>query len=359
MPAVWALQPTCVAFQLGWDMARLYSVVIECKPFDVTPGWKLPSQREFTGRLHALDAERRLASVSAGLYRMDATFKAAGLGRPSASTLLDQYTGGANRVELQASTYRLHVATLISLQAADPRFGSAYNLGRALCDTAIDSSRPLRQRFGYHRVNGLRAELAALAASFPPHSARAVCWSLCLWRCVLGSRLSTKRHDELQGVMPRQAEAWRGLLSGEKRGTDLLATDDYTTAGQRLASRAASVTSEVARSYRTGLLVAAGLFAIGVAIVLVSGGAAGIVAGIGVAASALGVTWKGVAATVTTLGDKLRAPLWEAELDRAIGEAVSLVEGRAAYTSLPPEARRCVQEMRRAGGAGGGGPGSD
>jgi hypothetical protein len=62
------------------------------------------------------------------------------------------------------------------------------------------------------------------------------------------------------------------------------------------------------------------------------------------APSALGVSWKGIATILTTLAGKLRAPLWGAELDWAIGEAVSLIEGRNAYARLPEKARRCDRD---------------
>jgi hypothetical protein len=345
--------PACIAFQLGWDMSRLYHVASVRRPYRYTSNAKLPAQRDFGG---PLNTERRLAAVAAGLRRLEDSFERSGLACPSLTRLLSLYTGGATKEELREAIYRLHVEVLISLQAADARLGSAYNVGRVFADTATPSDlEVLKERFSFHRVQGLRNELAQLAASFPAHAARGVSDSLCIWQSLLGSRFQQSSPKGPEGALPRQAEIWRGLLSGERVATDRLEVEDYVDAAKRLVDEAATVAWGVAKSYKWALLVGFGVAAAGLAAAIVVGGAGAVIGGIAAAASALGVSWKGVASTLTALGDHLRAPVWGAELDLAVAQAITLPEARNAYDRLPEEHRRCAaarprETRRRRGG---------
>jgi hypothetical protein len=257
--------------------------------------------------------------------------------------VLSRYTAGASKAEIREAAYRLHVDTLITTQAADPRLGSAYNLGRALADTAIESDlRVLRGRFKFQRVKGLREELAQLASSFPAHAARAVSHSLCVWQCALAPRMKKGASgDGPERALPRQAEMWRALLSGERVGSDRLEIEDYQRAAKRLAGNASTVAWGVVRSYWLALVISLAVILGGVAVAIAVGGAPAVVAGIGAAASALGISWRGLAATLATLAAHLRAPLWGAELDLAIAEAITVPEARDAYNRLPESGRRC------------------
>lgn len=333
--------PVCVAFQLGWDMSRLYHVASIYRPYSYTGKSKLPAQRDFGG---TLNTERRLAAVSAGLRRLEGSFTRVQLPCPSLASVLYQYTGGARKEELREAIYRFHVEVLISLQAADARLGSAYNMGRVLADTATPSDLGvLRQRFSLHRVRGLRAELSELAAAFPPHAARAVSNSLCIWQCVLAGRFKASGQSQPgpETALPRQAEIWRGVLSGERLGTDRLELEDYVDAGRHMVDHARSLSWGVVKSYRAGLLTGAAIALSGLGAAIAIGGVGSIIAGLAAAASALGVSWKGVASTLNALAEYLRAPLWGAQLDLAVTHAITLPEARNAYAHLRPERRRC------------------
>lgn len=332
--------PACIAFQLGWDMSRLYHVASVYRPYRYMGKTKLPAQRDFGG---SLNTERRLAAVSAGLRRLEDSFERAQLARPSLTAVLSRYTGGASKEELREAIYRLHVEVLICLQAADARLGSAYNVGRVLADTATPSDLDvLKDRFSFHRVRGLQEELAQLAASFPPHAARAVSSSLCVWQYVLSARFKTAdRSSAPENALPRQSEIWRGVLSGERIGTDRLEVEDYVDAGQRLVDQARSIAWGVMKAYRLALLTGIVIAVAGLAIAIAVGGAGAVIAGIAAAASALGVSWKGVASTLTALTGHLRAPLWGAELDLAVAHAITLREARDAYDRLPEALQRC------------------
>jgi hypothetical protein len=339
--------PSCIAFQLGWDMSRLYHVASIHRPYAYTGKGKLPAQRDFSG---ALNTERRLVAVSAGLRRLEGSLERAQLASPPLTTVLSQYTGGASKEELREAIYRLHVQVLITLQAADARLGSAYNVGRVFADTATPSDLDvLKDRFSFHRVQGLREELAQLAASFPPHAAQAVSHSLCTWQCVLSSRFKSAERSAKgpETALPRQAEVWRGVLSGERLGTDRLDVEDYLNAGQHLVDQSRAIAWGVVRSYRGALLAGVVIALAGLASAIAIGGAGAVIAGIAAAASAFGVSWKGIGSTLTALAGYLRAPLWGAELDLAVAHAITLREARDAYARLPEARQRCRAEQPR------------
>ncbi len=333
-------RPVCLAFQLGWDMSRLYQVATIQRRLNYKAGAKLLSQRDFGG---TLNTERRLASVSAGLKRLEGAFDTAGLQRPSLSGVLAKYTGGAPKEELREAVYRLQVEVLITTQAADPRLGSAYNLGRALADTALGTDlKELRKLFDFYRINGLREELRQLASSFPPHAAQAVSHSLCIWQCALTPRLRKRASGQgAEQGLPRQAEIWRALLSGERAGTDRLKIADYQEAAKKLVANASTVSWSVIRTYWLALLIGLAVIVGGVVLAVQVGGAAGVVTGVGAAASALGISWKGVATTLGNLANHLRAPLWGAELDITIAVAITVPETLTAYNALPEDRQLC------------------
>lgn len=287
-------QPVCIAFQVGWDMSRLYRVASIHRPYAYTGKDKLPAQRDFGG---TLNTERRMTAVSAGLRRLEQVFKRAELRCPSLGPLLSRYVAGASKEEIREAVYRLHVETLIALQAADARLGSAYNIGRVFADSATPSDLAvLKHSFAFQRVQGLRQELAQLAASFPPHAARAVDQSLCLWQCVISARLSEKRSSSgAEAALPRQAEVWRGLLSGERLATDRLAVEDYVGIGKRFVDRSRATAWTVVKAYHAALLLALGVVVAGLALTVVVGKAGSAIAGLAAAATALGISWKGSA----------------------------------------------------------------
>jgi len=82
------------------------------------------------------------------------------------------------------------------------------------------------------------------------------------------------------------------------------------------------------------LVLAAGGFAVWT--ILTSGGqqATRIAGALGAGAAALGVTWKGTKATLGQAAVKLEQPLWEAELDTAIGSAITTLEHRRLTPSI-------------------------
>ena len=79
------------------------------------------------------------------------------------------------------------------------------------------------------------------------------------------------------------------------------------------------------------------LFVGGIALLLITPKhAGGTAAGLSAVLAALGLTWKGVGGTLGVLAGKLEAPLWGAELDGAVTDAVTLVPA-------PPQKNRLGQ----------------
>lgn len=341
--------PACLAFQLGWDMGCLYrqaKTLNREREFrthrvgDETVYPKLPAQGEFTGGQRT---KRRIVAVSAGLFRLSGSFERSGFEAPTVEPVRAAFEGG-DRGTLKEAAFKLHVSTLLLLQASDPRLGSAYNLGRALMATgSARSVEDLKERFRYQRVNGLCDELDDLVSALPTHVGRAVGTSLCWWQRALAPRLKGQRPGQplkLASRLDRQAELWRALLSGEKHAPDVLGARDYTNAAGRLLGNVGSIAKTVAREHRLGL---AGLLATivgGVVLAVAAGGVEGTLVAITGIAAAFGISWRGVGVAVGGVARQLQGPLWHAELDFAIAEAITDSAIRKAYDRLPERERR-------------------
>jgi hypothetical protein len=86
------------------------------------------------------------------------------------------------------------------------------------------------------------------------------------------------------------------------------------------------------------VLLVVALFAGGVALIVATDTDAAVVAGAGTILASLGLTWRGLGRSLGALAAKLERPLWGAELDVAITQAITL---------LPREKGRDATEQRR------------
>ena len=334
----------CIAFQLGWDMSCLYRQARVNRGDDdsfrvreedgrkVYP--KLPSQGDFGGRRRT---ERRIAAVSAGLHRLSSALERSGFEAPSIDAVRAA-SAGTHRDDLKRAIYRLHTETLILLQAADPRLGSAFNVGRGLrAIGAAAETAEVKERFGHWRIVGLRDELHDLVSALPPHAGNSVAMSLLWWRRTLEPTFKGLQEGDtprLAKRLNRQAELWRALLSGEKRGTDMLEPGDYTTAAERLLRRIGLLLAGAVRSswlpiaIVVTLLVAVLVLAVGV------GGVEGTLTALAGIAAAFGISWRGTGATARALASQLQGPLWGSEIDHAIAIAITDRRVWKAYVRL-------------------------
>lgn len=230
---------------------------------------------------------------------------------------------------------------LAVLSATDVRIGKAYAVGRALLTL---TSRPgpdgtLKSHLTGPAVAPVVAAVDDLASALAPHAGHSVAASILEWRASIETRSPVAPEErETWLLLARQGELWRALLSGEKSGTDMLEIDDYLDAAERLSRRMRKLAATVLR--RFWLLAAAivALFGGGVALILATDTDAAVVAGAGTILASLGLTWRGLGRSLGVLAAKLERPLWGAELDTAITEAITL---------LPREKGRDVSERRR------------
>jgi len=325
--------PVPAALDLGWKMTDLFC--------DAARRRAAPRRAQNLPTLSDLvpwqKTELALDRVEALLHRLGSAITDAGLTPPVLGSVRDAFKGSHNNA-FHAAIYGLHLELLRWLHATDSNLGKAYDLGRSLAYTCRrpKDANTLRHEFGPYRLINLEGWLADLASALPPHAARAVSISLGIWQSSVPEPNAAPRRwqikDSEQGRvlrhLRRQAKLWRALLTGEKRGRDMLRPNDYIDAASRLFSG----TSKLAWGFmwRTGfavpIVLAAGTAA--VFFILTSGGQQGskIAGAAGAGAAALGLSWKGTKATLGQLAGKLEQPLWHAELDAAIGSAITTLD---------------------------------
>jgi hypothetical protein len=298
--------------------------------------------------------------------------------------------------QLQAAIAELHQQLLVTLSAADFRLGKAYGLGRALAETVLlpDAKNPqtFQQGFARYRLANLLGWLADLKSAFPPHAAEAVRGSLQAWTAwseaptlhlapngerpasdveadaqplgtaampaptarvppsapvALRSRLtrpprqpqsrpvdwgSATDRESVTRALHRQGQLWRAILSGEKEGVDLLSTDDYLLAADRLLGHIRRLTRDLLRRFWLATAVVAATLAAALVTVFTVRAASPVLAAVLTAAGAIGLGWRGAASGLGRVLAQTQRPLWESELDVAVARAVTAMpwERRAA-----------------------------
>jgi hypothetical protein len=332
-----------VAFALGWQMTELYRLREWGEHRPVDPGHapaELPAVLPGVGALSVQQRGRLgLRQVDVALLNLSQRITSAGLTPPDtapARTALDQ---GADDAFL-AQILELHVAVLTVLTAADFRLGKAYALGRALADLCLRPTdlASLRQALDRQRIAPIRAWISDLTTLLPPHTGHSVTQSLERWVQWAADPQSGAFGDEdlAIGLVRRQGERWRAVLSAEKGAVDLLELQDYVAAGFGMVKRIGSLTVRYALPFLPLVLLVVALVAAGVALILDKSNGSHIAAGIGALLAGAGITWKGVGGSLGRVVGHLERPLWEAELDAAIATAVSLVPGTKRIRGYTP-----------------------
>jgi hypothetical protein len=233
----------------------------------------------------------------------------------------------------QAAAAAWQPALVATLFGADARFAKAYALGRELAALSHGSSGNAA-RGGQAPFVSMVGALDDLSSVLPAHAGRAVANSMRRWAAVTET-------DPV--VLNKQCDLWRSLLVGEKKGTDLLEPENYLDAADRLGSKLRTTAIAVLR--RLGWLVAviAALFSGGIIVVVLDPNRiADAAAGLSGVLAAVGLTWKGIGGAVGNLVGKLEAPLWEAEIDGAITDAITLAGSAAPTTSIAARRRRAT-----------------
>ena len=322
------------AFSLGWQMAELYrpdmTVVAPAATGD------LPSLRRLDAAQRAVIAVNQ---INTALFKLAPAIKAAGLAVPDAAGIAGRFPAGQSEADREGAVLALHVEILSLLTAADVRLGKGYGLGRALADTCRQSvSWPAAiKEFAPDRVARIRSWIDDLASALPAHAGHSVSASLRQW----GDYMQAHAADQAAAgaalpSLARQGELWRALLSGEKSGPDMLEVPHYLDAAGRLLDTARGLVTHYASRFKLLIAGAVFLFLGGIALMLAIGSSAAIVAGAGGILASVGLTWKGVGGTVGGLGAKLEHQVWEAEIDTAITDAITMLPTAAGVSAAPP-----------------------
>jgi hypothetical protein len=369
----------CACLRLGWRMEEMFG------RFDVPEG---PPHAYDTAQLPGLSKLTSYDQQRLGLDEVDFVVDqvTSRFGRSPAGSVqltievrskLDATIQAREGAEARRDEYRialgeLHVNLLVTLTAADSCYGKAYGLGRALADTTRPGQTPgeLTSAFAKYRIGQLYVWLDDLASVLPPHAARAVAQSMAWWQHAVtaassGSKLSTSSlpasylassesppsrwrqatatfgrrrggartvqtdpppADSLAAAVARQGAVWRAVLDGDKLCTDLLTSQDYLRAGDRLARHYADL---VGRTLRTMpwllILLMLVLLAVVLLLVFIPGSAVARTATAVVAiAGTFSGAWKIVRTRVAPIAAQLEKPLWGAELNTATAEAVTV-----------------------------------
>lgn len=236
----------------------------------------------------------------------------------------------------------LHTDVLSTLTAADFKLGKAYGLGRALADTSRKPTdlKSLQSELRAERIATLRAWIADLTTALPAHAGHSANASLTQWTEWAATNAGAYADEERAiRLLRRQGERWRALLSGEKQGTDQLEIRDYVSAGFGLLKRFGSLTLRFFLPFLPLVIVIVTLFVVSVVVLLDESNPSHVAAGIGGLLASATLTWKGVGGSLGKGVDRVERPLWEAELDAAIADAMTLVPSSKRAEKYTPPAR--------------------
>jgi hypothetical protein len=175
--------------------------------------------------------------------------------------------------------------------------------------------------------------LDQLASALPPHAARAVCKSVRRWRD------ATPAQRPLD-VLPGQVDHWYRLLTGQKRGVDTLEPANYVDAAFSLGRKTMTSVGDALRPVWPVLALAALMLAGGVALLVFTD--VGDAVGVTTLIASFGLSWKAVGGTLGRLAARLEAPLWNAELDAAVCQAITL-----GLPCDPKDKPRTLRQLRK------------
>lgn len=312
-----------LTFALGWQMAELFRA--ELRHYSERRDGDLPGLGSLS------DEERREISVDqvqAALTQLTPAIQKAGLTVPTNELNAVRTALGNWAADGPPAVEALHLKLLGTLTAAAFRLGKAYGLGRALADTCRKPTNPdgVKNELDPFRVANLLAWLDELSSALPPHAAHSVYASLKQWR---DWAAANQQPLDATTAIKRQGELWRALLSGEKRGTEMLEIGNYLQAAGTVAGQMNSIFWRAILHFWCLIVIVTGLIAASI-LLFIKGGSSHIVAGAGTLLAAFGLSWKGVGGAVGKLAGKLEQPLWGAVLDTAIADAITLKPGNKA-----------------------------
>ena len=327
-----------VALALGWYLAALSH-----------PGAVVKSAAAARGDLAGLAAltegqvvEYCASQVEVACARLRDLVEKSGLALPELTDLRASLATDGR----QAAAEHVDACVIAVLGAADFKLGKAYGVGRGLLNL---TTRPREHATIAHhltedRLAPLSAAIDDLSSVLEPHAGHSVRASIHEWHISIETHSHVVRErDEAWLALARQGELWRALLSGEKSGLDMLEIEDYLDAADRLSLRLRTVARHLVRKFPGLVATALLLFVAGIVLAVVFRDSAGaVVAGAGTILASVGLTFRATGRALGGLAAKLEQPLWGAELDVAITQAITLLEREDPKRRDTAEARRNV-----------------
>jgi hypothetical protein len=313
------------AFALGWQIAVLFRPHRR-RTASTASEEDLPS----LARLDEADVvQLGLSQVKVALGKLYQPVADSGLSLPDVDAVRTAVANAEDQEARSTAIRTLHVELVAALSAVDFRLGKAYGLGRALADTCRNPTnmRVLRAEFSPPRTAAMVAWTDDLASAFPPHAGHSVCASLSRWGAWVASASDDAGVPETWRLLRRQGDLWRALLSGEKLGTDMLEIDNYLDAAGRLFKRMRGIVARFLVRFPLSALAVLALFVGGIVLILAEQNSAATAAGLGTIFASLGISWKAIGGSVGRLLGTLEHPLWGAEIDMAITDAITLLPG--------------------------------
>ncbi len=217
------------------------------------------------------------------------------------------------------------------LTAASTRLARAFDLGFDLattCRLADQATLPDLEEVLGGRATAVQQALADLSSVLPDHAGRAVSLSLAVWQHWAANPQLSRRpvkwpNASVGRALQRQGEVWEAVLSGEKLGKDMLGVSDYARALWAL------VRGVFSRWWVWMIVVATVAAASGGIYLLIAHGSTAkkiegaVLTGLGAA----GLRVASLKRMLGNLADELEREVWGAELDRAIGDAITVPPG--------------------------------
>lgn len=299
------------AFRLGWHVAERYELDAgdpdapepEAAPADAA----LPSASELAGA-------DRLRLLTTAIHNDLALLADAAGSLPS-----------LDRAASQSKVYAFHKLLVEALTAADYRLGKAYSLGARLAHVSKrpDDPQELRNALAPARLEETVGWLEDLRSQFPRYAAHAVKETLRDWAAWVDVPGDRPVDALVLARLREQGRLWRALLSGEKDACHLLRPDDYVVAARGLGHRLGHlVRRTIWSAWGVGAALVVGAI-VGGGYLIVHNAHHGSKAALAITTivGGLGISWKGISATLGKSIARVERPIWEAELGESIAAA--------------------------------------
>ena len=271
--------------------------------------------------------------VKASAAKLAEPVKRAGLALPALDQLTPENAPQADDEMLGA------------LSAADFRLGKAYGVGTALLQlTSRPADQPtLKEHLTNTNVAPLVAAIDDLGSALPPMRATG-----CANRSASGRSRSTPTARSPPS-RPRRGSCSNARAScggrcwpARRPGATCCGSTTTSTPPSGWRSDCAGSPFRLVVKVPELTVLVIGLFALGVYLLVATDAEGAIIAGAGSIIASLGLTWRGIGRSLGGLAGMLEQPLWGAELDTAITQAITLLE-RENGRDVAHERRRVMR----------------